>query len=653
MRFSAISIKNYRQYRDIKVEFKQVKDTDLHIIVASNGVGKTNLLNAINFCLYDDEPHLNDDKDSLPKCNNTARNEARRAGETYVDVTVTIHAENGSDKLIFDRTLHYNAKTDFEGESIFKVTIMRASGTDILEGEQADEYVNTYLPKKIREYFFFDGERLDKYFDKDKNTAPIKDSIHEIAQINIITSGRKHLQAIIDELRREAAKYAPDIERLERQLQERIKAQEAKETDIDSVNAAIRTSKDKIAELTGYISNQENAAIIDKDLNEVNTRIVNLRSQEGELNIRMLEFIRKYYQLLATYDINKVVSEYIDAKAKNGQLPPDIDIGLLRRSLESHVCAVCEQDITNNSEEHINHLIQRITISSAVSNKLMEVKNDVNEAVGRVQDYQSDKKELFDKQKRLKSEIEALESRAVELRKRLAGYSDVTSITKWVNERTEHQELLEKNTKKLGSYEEQLIALKEEVNRAEEELNKAIAAQGHGDELLEKIKFASEAKDILEQIEQEITTEVRRRMETETMEVFERLIWKKNTYGNISLSEDYKLRLYHKITGESCLGSGSASERELLALAFTIALHKVSGHDALLFIDTPVGRVSDVNREKFAQALIDVSKSKQLILAFTPSEFSSEIQEYFRDEVLSSKVYFSNPSEETTQIERK
>lgn len=61
MRFNSIILKNYRQYRDVTLAFPKIKKTDLHMIVASNGVGKTNLMNAINWCLYGDEPHLGDD----------------------------------------------------------------------------------------------------------------------------------------------------------------------------------------------------------------------------------------------------------------------------------------------------------------------------------------------------------------------------------------------------------------------------------------------------------------------------------------------------------------------------------------------------------------------------------------------------------------
>lgn len=120
------------------------------------------------------------------------------------------------------------------------------------------------------------------------------------------------------------------------------------------------------------------------------------------------------------------------------------------------------------------------------------------------------------------------------------------------------------------------------------------------------------------------------------MELFDSLIWKKDTYGRVELDANFRLKLYHKVTMTSCLNSCSAAEKELLALAFTLAVHEVSGYDNLLFIDTPVGRVSDENRENFAQVLLDISKKKQIILAFTPSEYSDEIRSVLNDSTVSS-----------------
>lgn len=58
MRFTSIQINNFRQYEELKLVFPKNGQYDLHIINAENGVGKTNVLNAITWCLYGKEPHL-------------------------------------------------------------------------------------------------------------------------------------------------------------------------------------------------------------------------------------------------------------------------------------------------------------------------------------------------------------------------------------------------------------------------------------------------------------------------------------------------------------------------------------------------------------------------------------------------------------------
>ena len=76
-------------------------------------------------------------------------------------------------------------------------------------------------------------------------------------------------------------------------------------------------------------------------------------------------------------------------------------------------------------------------------------------------------------------------------------------------------------------------------------------------------------------------------------------------------------------------GSLSATEQMALAYAFTLAIHKASGKNCPLVIDSPLGRVSDTNRENMAAALKDVSKTKQIIMLFTPDEYSEEVRNLY------------------------
>jgi len=77
----------------------------------------------------------------------------------------------------------------------------------------------------------------------------------------------------------------------------------------------------------------------------------------------------------------------------------------------------------------------------------------------------------------------------------------------------------------------------------------------------------------------------------------------------VSLSyEDYNVELIHSKTNTNCLGSASAAERELLALAFTLGVHSVSGFNSPLLIDTPLARVAGSNRLNFTNVLLEISK---------------------------------------------
>ena len=114
-------------------------------------------------------------------------------------------------------------------------------------------------------------------------------------------------------------------------------------------------------------------------------------------------------------------------------------------------------------------------------------------------------------------------------------------------------------------------------------------------------------------------------IQEETFEIFNNLIWKEDAFSKVEILENYSFRLLDKY-GNQTLGSCSAAETALLALSFTLALQDVSKHDALLFIDTPIGRVGTQNRTNFMNTLMEIAKNKQVILTFTTTEYDHNVQ---------------------------
>ena len=81
-----------------------------------------------------------------------------------IDVIVKIYAEDGDTSFVFTRSMSVNTSNDFESKSVFTVLVNSGEGDEIVQGEDAVLLVDKYMPKRIQQYFYFDGEQLDSYF---------------------------------------------------------------------------------------------------------------------------------------------------------------------------------------------------------------------------------------------------------------------------------------------------------------------------------------------------------------------------------------------------------------------------------------------------------------------------------------------------------
>ena len=655
MRIESIDIKNFRQHKDLHLEFPRIKDTDLHVIVASNGVGKTNMMNAIVWCFYGIEPNV--DKNSsaaLPLCNLKALEEAKANGEDVAEVSVTIRVTANGETIVFTRKANVTVATRFAQRPTFEVQVTNVAGdTEFLYDDYAVERVNMYVPVKIRQYFFFDGEQLHNYFGPTQDTTHVKDSIYEIAQINIVTAAREHLNKLIGEYRNVIAKTNPQLQEITDQINAKTTDRQNCLNDIKQMEDSNRSAEQRVERLNTLISGADTVVEDTRKFDKNENRIRELENELDRLNDDLNALVRKYYVLLAMYRVNERTKQYIADKDTRGKLPPDVDIDLLRQSLASHICAICNQPFSedSNAVQHMNELLSRYEVSTDVSNRLSEIKNDVTRAVDEARDYMQAKADILSSVKSKEKELKDLQDANAHLTLKIRGCSSAEQVADWMDERAGLNDAIKRNERKIGNYEEMIKSINTEIEELHKKESKAIEETRSLDEVKKYKAFAEDALRIITSIESEIISDVKSQMETETMCLFNDLVWKENTYGRIEFDDNFKLNLYSKGTDISCIETTSAAERELLALAFTIALHRVSGHDSPLFIDTPVGRVSDNNRINFAKTLVDVSTQKQIVLAFTPSEYSDEIKGDFNTSTLSSLVKLGTVEEEITVVE--
>lgn len=179
----------------------------------------------------------------------------------------------------------------------------------------------------------------------------------------------------------------------------------------------------------------------------------------------------------------------------------------------------------------------------------------------------------------------------------------------------------------------------------DEELKK----EGRFEKLRQHINFTQKALQVLEQSRKYVMDEIKKEIEIETRSLFLDLIWKEETFESVNIDNGYNLHLIHSI-GYDSLGTVGAGERELLALAFTIALHKISGFDFSILIDTPVARLSSEHREKFAEIFSKLSETKQIILLVLLSEYSDEMGAILNGKVSNKYELKLSPDEREVRI---
>jgi len=655
MRFQSIEIHNYRQYRNLTFEFPKKTSCDLHVIIATNGVGKTNLLNAINWCIYGDEPHLsggdNTQKENiLPLCNTKAIEETKARDEEICDLYVKIIAEDNDIQYVFLRKANWNVKTELQtGRDDFSITVTGVNGeSSIVRSDQATLIINRFLPKKIRQYFYFDGEQLLYYFNLEKDRVQnIKDSINEIAGVNTLIKVKDHLNEIKKEYQKQMGRLVPELELKQKDYNELNNHIEMIKQEKEVLEQQNKEALNKIHELDKKSITGSDAIIEKNNLYNKNHEMINvIKGQLIDKYQNRARFVKKYLKLLFFYHVDKQTKEYIDLREKTDSINTDVGVNAIKSSIEQHNCQLCHQHIPAEIEKKLEELIVKYDKNESLQ-KLAEIKSDIRRSLD-ISHYKLDKKSLFDEINNLERKKKQLEVDNDKLYQVIRNFN-VEGIQSAMEQKNDLLQLMEENSKKIGSDSMALQNLEVEKKKKKEILDKAISDNTTLESIRKENTFAEDAEEIIFKIQKDIVDDVKNQMQLITMEIFEHLIWKKNTYDHITVDDNFQVKLYDK-EGRSCLDSCSASERELLALAFTIALHKVSRYDNLLFIDTPVGRVSDENRSNFVKVLLDLSRTKQLILAFTPAEYSSDVDSVFRRDLISSYTVLTTTDDESQTI---
>ncbi len=645
MRINNVKMRNFRQYKDLELTFTKKTDCDLHFILAENGIGKTTLLNAINWCLYGDEPHIGIKSKALPLINLGAfRN--MDGGETEeVLVSIEIEVQNGIVK--FERTWTIR-KTEEKKEYILNkswkaISCLDGSCAEIFEGDEADKYVNKFVPKRIRKFFFFDGEQLDTYF-TDETGVNVENSIFEISQIDLLNAMHTNLSKISADLRKDAAKLNPKITEINDKYEEAVGALVDLNKRMEDCNKQLNIAKVENQRCCDSLGDEPDIADLESQRDKLSEQIIKLDSERIGYDEALKSMIKKYTIIFNALPRLKSMYLVIRKKEENNQLPPKIDKDELKKMLTEHTCLICGRPLDGQATVNIETLITQYELNNESANLLSTIRGNIQSLIRAASNFPVDRKLIMDNLKRIDEEKKKAVTKHNEIDSIVEKYTDKDYIKKLYAERKKYEDLVKSLGRDLIIAEEDYKKKDDECKNLKTQLDKELDKDKKQNLLISEKDIAEKATSVVGGIIAEIKDGVREKISNEMNAVFFKLIWKEATFSDVQLSESYLISLLN-VDGYECLGTCSAAEREILALSFTLALHRESGFDAPLVIDTPISRISGILRDKFAKVLRDISGEKQIILYLTEDEYSVQVRDVF-EPCASSKYELTLSNEE-------
>ncbi len=649
-----LHLKNYRQYEgEITIDLRTTSEKNINVIEGQNGAGKSNILNAITLCFYDEEIHQEATSEELETLSYVSESVVDKlsTGESargYVEVHL---GEEHSD-YIFRREFETFKVPNGHNDQTYEIELSRRVGNQYEIVTDPQTTLNQLLPAEVRDYFIFDGEALTEFFEggyKDR----VKNGIIDVSHIGVLNSGIYHVERVRDEIQRKAK----NVEGEAAEIQERIETLERELSNLEGEKATLETERTEVENEIARLEKKLRGAS-DQGVQDLIQQRDDLRGDIDDLNSRIDTMKQDILDVLrqagpAVYAMNALdfTVEELKKLESKGQLPPKIQDWFIDELIEQGEC-ICGTDITEGGKTH-EHLNELKNTMSNVSTDNVEGKTEIphiiqdgNQGAETIREY---RRRLHELNEKLVSKDQALS----EVKNKLKGTDipdevDVSELTSQLEDLEGDKEDL---IQEIGRQDAKIEDKNNDIRSAESQLDEELRKEDRHSDIVAQKDFAAQAVNDMKSIKEKILSQIRTETEENLNKYFNDLIWKEDKY-TITLDEDYSVEVQGPDSPDNRIGSLSAGEKQVLALSFMAALSDISGFTAPIVIDTPLGRISGNPKRLIAQNLPDYLDDTQMTFLMTDEEYTDEVQGLMKHRVANEyQLHYEDGTTEVTAYE--
>jgi DNA sulfur modification protein DndD len=653
----SLEVNNYRQYfGQIKIEFSKDPKKPFTVVQGANGAGKSNIMNAISWCLYLKEPHLKKESEGLPIINTRALTETPIG--KVIEMSVTIVIGNSKEALYsISRKLRAYKNYDITNVENTAFGPLPAGVTPTLyerfmindpakgwqQTEQFETAANHLIPYQLSSFFFFDGEELTRFFSE--SLANVRKGIEVISQITLTDSAIERLHQMALNYRKETKGYSSEADKILQEIKQIEEFRDIQKKKYQEKTTEIEPLEKRIKEIEAELRKNPIEVVRHHQKRRDELRGM-IREEYKELDDIKNKRLSIIFSLGPKVYLENCISDTlkeINTKVEQKILPPPIDRIFCNELLESGEC-ICGRDIPKSGpvRSKIEQLLGKVELSQVytlVAQGKFILQNMLD-------GFESNLKQLDEHRTKMKMIEKSIQKKQEELNEisiKLQNIGDEEKITQLENELTAKTDWVKDLRKEIAVLDSDIKRAVGEIERLNTLHDKEVSKDTRLKIYQQRIGLCEMAEKVLSHLREELLSEVRKKVEAKTKEYFLELIWKKKTFTDVKIDENYKIAVIHR-DGYNAIGSLSAGETLYLALSFIAALRDITGFKFPLVIDTPLGRVSGQPKINAAENLPRYLPGTQITLLVTDTEYVSPVLDSdsenpigsFREKILSS-----------------
>ena len=349
MKISKIELKNWRGFfGDTSIKFSTDDQKKVNLIIAENGTGKSNLMEAIYWCLYGDMP----DSAAEPERKLTTEAEIRRQKAL---VRLTVEDSRSNKTYILQRVLENDDHNNGAGES--KAVHYTRDDPTPRDVSSFPVLVDKLLPKHLSNFFLFSGEGVSKYF-KPEADSQLKNAIENVQGIAWSKLALTELEDEIEDLEREIRSFQTNNSEVKDALDKldglKTERKELKDKE-EALKKELNKLKNEYNKISKKIQASDNKKIkqLEKDKEGKKKLIIALNNSVAGYRNQIHESFEKQIFHINAFSIKEPLSEFHQELKAENLIPGSIAKPFVEKILERKTC-ICGVTFEEGSEEEKN-----------------------------------------------------------------------------------------------------------------------------------------------------------------------------------------------------------------------------------------------------------------------------------------------------------